>query len=549
MNNSSQFDYIIIGAGSAGCVLANRLSEDGIARVLVLEAGGMDFDPLIKIPLTWAKMFHDRSHDWGYDFEPEEATANRAIECARGRVVGGSSSVNAMAYVRGHCGDYQRWADAGLPGWDYAHVLPYFKKSENWSGTLSRYRNAGGPLGVNEAKFLDPLIEAYFQAAIASGHKRNDDYNGQTQTGFGVSQQTTRNGYRESAATAFLHPARKRKNLTLRTGAFVTGILFEGDRAIGVNFERGGQVQTAHATGEVILCGGVINSPQLLMLSGIGDAPEIKAHGIPLRAHLPGVGKNLQDHISAGIVHARKDASPFLAQMRLDRLAVDIPMAYLFGKGPATQYPVGPQGYLNLTADSPASDIQILFGAGPMNAHPWFPGLKKPFASTFGARAVLLHPKSRGAVKLQSSDPRQAVKLHSNFLSHPDDLATLRDGFKKVREILAQPGLDHYRGAEVLPGGAITSDADLESFIRKTCITVHHPLGTCRMGSGENAVVDGDLKVPGIEGLRVVDASVMPDMVSGNINAAVLMIAEKAADAIRGRHALPPETPATSPGG
>ncbi|MBT3553678.1 MAG: dehydrogenase [Rhodospirillaceae bacterium] len=535
-----KFDYVIVGAGSAGCVLAARLTEDANIRVLVLEAGGMDTDPMIKVPLTWAKMFHDRSHDWGYDFEPEQATGGRAIECARGLVVGGSSSVNAMAYVRGNRGDYQRWSRNDLPDWDYAHALPYFKRSESWEKGGDDYRGGDGPLRVTEARFTDPLIEAYYRAAHSAGYAENADFNSGDQYGFGRSQQTTRKGYRESAATAYLHPARKRPNLTLRTKAFVTGILFDGNRATGIRYEAGGSSHEAHAAREVILAGGVINSPQLLMLAGIGDADSLRTHDIQVRADLPGVGKNLQDHISAGAVYARHGSSPFVRQMRFDRLAIDMPMAYLFGKGPATQYPVGPQGYMKLTDDAEAPDIQVLFGAGPMNAHPWFPLIRKPFANAFSARAVLLHPKSRGEVQLASNDPHQKMRLIANFLAEPDDLATLRQGLERVRALLMRPELDEFRGAELLPGADATDEAALEAHIRSTCITVHHPLGTCRMGTDDMAVVDAELRVKGIENLRVIDASVMPDMTSGNINAAVIMIAEKGADMIRGAAPLDP---------
>jgi choline dehydrogenase-like flavoprotein len=535
-----EFDYIIVGAGSAGCVLAARLTEDADIRVLVLEAGPMDTDPMIKIPLTWARMFHDRRHDWGYDFEPEQATGGRAIECARGRVVGGCSSVNAMAYVRGNRGDYQRWSRNDLAAWDYAHALPYFKRAESWEKGGDDYRGGDGPLRVTEARFNDPLIDAYYRAAHAAGYKENEDFNGADQFGFGRSQQTTRAGYRESAATAYLHPARRRPNLTLRTKALVTGIMFEGNRATGIFYQAGGAAHEAHAAAEVILAGGVINSPQLLMLAGIGEADALRAHDIEVRADLPGVGKKLQDHISAGAVYARKGSSPFVRQMRYDRLAIDMPLAYLFGKGPATQYPVGPHGYMKLDADAEAPDIQVLFGAGPMDAHPWFPGIRKAFNNAFSARAVLLHPKSRGEVKLASGDPARKMRLISNFLSEPDDLDTLRQGLERVRALLMRPELDEFRGAELLPGPEATDAAALEAHIRSTCITVHHPLGTCRMGSDAEAVVDGELRVTGAENLRVVDASVMPDMVSGNINAAVIMIAEKAADMILGRPPLEP---------
>ena len=320
----------------------------------------------------------------------------------------------------------------------------------------------------------------------------------------------------------------------------MTGILFDGNRATGIRYEAGGSSHEAHAAREVILAGGVINSPQLLMLSGIGDADSLRTHDIQVRADLPGVGKNLQDHISAGAVYARHGSSPFVRQMRFDRLAIDMPMAYLFGKGPATQYPVGPQGYMKLTDDAEAPDIQVLFGAGPMNAHPWFPLIRKPFANAFSARAVLLHPKSRGEVQLASNDPHQKMRLIANFLAEPDDLATLRQGLERVRALLMRPELDEFRGAELLPGADATDEAALEAHIRSTCITVHHPLGTCRMGTDDMAVVDAELRVKGIENLRVIDASVMPDMTSGNINAAVIMIAEKGADMIRGAAPLDP---------
>jgi choline dehydrogenase-like flavoprotein len=293
----------------------------------------------------------------------------------------------------------------------------------------------------------------------------------------------------------------------------------------------------------VLLAGGVVNSPQLLMLSGIGAADELRSHGITVRVDLPGVGKNLQDHISAGVFYQRTTTSPFVRQMRLDRLAIDIPMAYLFGKGPATQYPVGPMGFLRLDSEQDVPGIQILFGAGPLQAYPWFPLLRPAFPDVFGCRAILLHPGSRGHLALGSANPHDSMRIRQHFFSDPRDLKTLRDGVRLVREILNQPALAEFRGDETAPGRDVTDDEDLDKHITKTCITVHHPLGTCRMGGVETAVVDGDLKVKGVEGVRVVDASVMPDLVSGNINAAVTMIAEKAADMIRGREPLLPQRP------
>ena len=543
MAQTSDFDYVIVGAGSAGCVLANRLGEDPNVRVLLLEAGGSDRDPLIRIPLTWAKMLQERKHDWGYFAEPEPNAGYRVIECARGKVIGGSSSTNAMAYVRGHANDYERWSLGGLPGWDYAHALPYFKKAETWEKGGDAYRGHSGPMSVTQAKFMDPLIDAYLEAVTSMGFPKTDDYNGAQQEGFGPSQQTTRNGRRESAATAYLRPALKRGNVTLRTRALATNILFDGSRAIGVAYQVNGRAYEARAEREVLLACGVINSPQLLMLSGIGAADELRQHGIRVRSDLLGVGKNLQDHISASVLYRRITTSPFVKQMRLDQLAINIPMAYLFGKGPATQFPVGPMGFLRLDSDQDVPSIQLLFGAGPLQAYPWFPLLRPPFLDAFGCRAILLHPKSSGVVELASAKPNDPMRIRQNFFSDERDLKALRDGLPLVREILNQPALAEFRGKEVVPGVGVTDDAGLDAHIRNTCITIHHPLGTCRMGGDESAVVDGELRVRGVDGLRVVDASVMPDLVSGNINAAVTMIAERASDLISGRETLPPLQP------
>jgi 4-pyridoxate dehydrogenase len=526
MNAGNDFDYVIVGAGSAGCVLANRLTEDAATRVLVLEAGRRhDRDPHIRIPLLWGKMLFDRTHDWGYFTEPEPHVDDRRIEVARGKVVGGCSSVNAMGYVRGSPGDYDRWALGGLPDWDYAHALPYFKKTESWEKGEDAYRGGSGPFNVVEPGYDDPIVEAYYKAALGAGFPASPDYNGAENFGFCASQQSTRDGRRESAATAYLLPVLSRPNLTLRTGAHVTEILFDGARAVGLAYQAEGARHEVRAGNEVILSGGSINSPQVLMLSGVGAADD------------------LQDHVAAGVFFARKDRSTFIDEMRYDRAAINLMRAYVFGTGPATSFPTGCQGFIRLDTNSDVPDIQFLFGSGPLNAWPWFPGIRKPFPDAFGARAVVLHPKSRGAVSIASADPFDLARVRFNFFSEPDDLATLRDGIRAMREILRRPELDAFRGPETAPGADVVDDAALDAHIRQTCVTVHHPLGTCRMGGDKGAVVDATLKVRGIDGLRVVDASVMPDMVSGNIHAAVLMIAERAADLIRGREPLAPLKP------
>jgi choline dehydrogenase-like flavoprotein len=534
------YDYIIVGAGSAGCTLAHRLTEDKDVRVLLLEAGGWDRDPLIRIPLTWVKMLNEYRHVWGYHSEPEPYADNRRIEFARGKVLGGSSSINAMNYVRGHRGDYDRWARTGMPEWDYAHVLPYFKRAERYAKGGDPYRGDSGPLSVVETRFEDPLVEAYGDAAVAAGYKRTGDYNGADNEGFGIPQQCLRNGRRDSCATAYLYPAMKRPNLTVHMNALAHGLTIENGRAVGLSYETNEQKQEVRADREVILSGGVVNSAQLLMLSGIGPADELKALGIAVRADSPEVGRNLQDHVTAGIMHARPSPGPFHAAMRADRIARHVSTAYLFGVGPATKYPAGYMGFVKTEPGLEVPDIQIVSSCGPQTAYPWFPGVKKAYRDLWGARAVVLHSKSRGRLTLTSTDPRQAPRIVENMLSDPADLKTLRQGIRVVREILRQKPLDAFRGAEVTPGPDVTSDAALDGYFRKTAIPFHHPISTCRMGADAKAPVDPECKVRGVMGLRVVDGAVMPDLVGGNINAAVIMIAEKAADMIRGRPALPP---------
>jgi choline dehydrogenase/4-pyridoxate dehydrogenase len=509
--------------------------------VLVLEAGGWDRDPWIHIPLAWGKILTNRLHDWMYFTEPEPQLGGRRIECARGKVIGGSSSINAMTYSRGHRGDYDRWAAYGLPTWSYAHALPYFRRQETWEGGASAHRGGDGPLSTRWSTFHDPLVDAYTAASLATGLPWNDDLNSSHNEGIGRNQNTIRDGRRCSAAVAYLRPAMERGNLTVEIKALATRVLLEGGRAVGVEYRQGGQLHTARAQREVLLAGGVINSPQLLMLSGIGDPDALYAVGVAPLVALPGVGRNLQDHVTVMIAFARRDPPGTIHRaMRLDRIALALANSYLLGgTSVASDIPGGMAAFARMWSQSTVPDIQLLLAGAPLTTRPYLPPFSQPYPDAFGGRIIMLHPESRGALTLASADPAQPIRIRQNFMSTEREWLTLRAGVKLMRDIMGQPQMQPFIAGGLTP---VRTDAEIDALIRDTAITLHHPLGTCRMGheNDDTAVVDPQLRVRGVDRLRVIDASVMPDLISGNINAPVMMIAEKAADMIRGRPTLAP---------
>lgn len=534
---TKSYDYIIVGAGSAGCVLANRLSADPAVRVLLLEAGPKDRSIYIHMPSAFAYPLANDKFNWYYESEPEPYMNNRRMYCPRGRVIGGSSSINGMVYIRGHARDYDRWAQSGLTGWSYADVLPYFRKAETREKGGDAYRGDSGPLHVSTAKMDNPLYQAFIQAGVQAGYPFTEDMNGYQQEGFGVMDMTVRKGRRWSAAKAYLYPVMNRPNLTVELGALTTRILFEGRRAVGIEYARGGQTVQARADREVILSGGAINSPQLLMLSGIGNADELRKLDIPVIANRPGVGENLQDHLEIYVQYeCTQPISLYPALKPWNQLKIGFDWLF-FGKGIGASNLFESGGFIRSHAGIEHPNLQYHFLAIAIS----YDARKKPDRHGFQAHVGPMRPTSTGYVKLASNDPRAHPRIRFNYNQTESDRQEMREAVRLTREIFAQKAFDPYRGPEMAPGSHVQSDAEIDAFVREQAESAYHPSCTCKMGveTDPMAVVDAEGRVYEVEGLRVVDASIMPSIVSGNLNAPTIMIAEKMADAILGKPPLP----------
>jgi choline dehydrogenase len=522
-------DFVVIGAGSAGCAAAARLSEDPATRVVLLEAGGEDKNRWIHIPLGFGKTFADPSVNWCYETEPDPGAADRRVFWPRGKVLGGSSSINGMVYIRGQAEDFDHWRQLGNAGWSFDDVLPYFKRAEHQARGADTFHGTGGPLCVSDVA-PHPICEAFIESAIALGFERNDDFNGAKQDGVGYHQTTTRNGKRCSTAVGYLRPAMRRPNLRIITEAFTEKIVLEGRRAIGVSFRSNGRPCTASAAGEVILCAGAVNSPQILMLSGIGPQQHLAEFGIPLVHHLPGVGQSLQDHYSAPIKLRCKLPitvnDVMLNNARKLKAGLEY---YVFHRGPLSMISSPAALFARTRPELASPDVKI--SISPFSAERPQDGLHR--FSGFTSIAYQLRPESRGEIKLKTPDPFDAPAVHPNYLATETDQRTIVAGLKLIRRILANAHMQQFIEREFQPGPAVETDAQLLDYARKRGGTVYHPTSTCKMGSDPMAVVDAELRVHGIGGLRVADASIMPTVVSGNTNAAAIMIGEKLADMAR----------------
>ncbi len=527
------YDYIIVGAGSAGCVLANRLTEDGTATVLVLEYGGSDSSVLIQMPSALSIPMNMPKYDWSYQTEPEPHLNGRRLHTPRGKVLGGSSSINGMVYVRGNALDFDRWEEEGAAGWGYQQVLPYFRRAETLSEGGDEYRGDAGPLHTQYGTLANPLHAAWLEAAQQAGYPATADYNGYQQEGFGRMGMTVHNGRRWSAASAYLKPALSRKNLSVVTQALVSAVLFEGRRAAGVSYRRGDAAKFARARREVILCGGPINSPQLLKLSGVGPAQELAQFGIPLVHDLPGVGENLQDHLEFYFQVECKLPVTLYSIMNPWSKALIGARWMLRHDGLGATNHFESCGFIRSRPGIRWPDIQYHF----LPVAVTYDGKVKASGHGFQAHVGPMRSKSRGRVALASSDPRVKPGIRFNYMSHPDDWAEMRACVRLTREIFAQPAFERFRGKELQPGAGVQTDEQIDAFIAQKVESAYHPCGTCKMGRVDDpwAVVDAQTRVIGLEGLRVIDSSIMPSVTTGNLNAPTIMIGEKGADHVLGR--------------